>query len=142
MDKNLLVEYIPFDVSKKQITESIKENNGKIIVYVDKNDLMKVGVGGSLRLKSFINVKIKSINKSSSATFEGYDLKNALKSKYPIIHWLSYNNFCNVKILWDDATSIKCIGESGLESEKIDNLVQIAHGVKIGNNSNPIIYAK
>ena len=24
MDKNLLVEYIPFDVSKKQITESIK----------------------------------------------------------------------------------------------------------------------
>ena len=32
MDKNLLVEYIPFDVSKKQITESIKENNGKLIV--------------------------------------------------------------------------------------------------------------
>jgi len=27
-----LVEYIPFDVSKKQITESIKENNGKLIV--------------------------------------------------------------------------------------------------------------
>ncbi len=32
MDKNLLVEYIPFDVSKKQISESIKENNGKLIV--------------------------------------------------------------------------------------------------------------
>ena len=32
MDKNLLGEYIPVDVSKKQITESIKENNGKLIV--------------------------------------------------------------------------------------------------------------
>jgi len=103
----------------------IKENNGKIIVYVDKNDLMKVGVGGSLRLKGFINIQIKSINESSSANFEGYDLNNALKSKYPIIHWLPYNSFCNVKILWDDATSIKCIGESGLESEKIDNLIQM-----------------
>ena len=30
--KNLIVDYLPFEVKQEQITESIKENNGKLIV--------------------------------------------------------------------------------------------------------------
>jgi len=30
--KNLIVDYIPFSISKEQISESIKENNGKLVV--------------------------------------------------------------------------------------------------------------
>ena len=32
MNKELLVDYLPFEVKSKQITESLKENNGKLIV--------------------------------------------------------------------------------------------------------------
>ena len=32
MSKNLLVDYIPFEVSRKMINESIKENNGRLVV--------------------------------------------------------------------------------------------------------------
>ena len=32
MNKQLLVDYLPFEVSPVQITESIKENNGKLVV--------------------------------------------------------------------------------------------------------------
>ena len=30
--KNLIVDYIPFEISPEQINESMKENNGKLIV--------------------------------------------------------------------------------------------------------------
>ena len=30
--KQLLVDYIPFEISPEQVTESVKENNGKLIV--------------------------------------------------------------------------------------------------------------
>ena len=30
--RNLLVDYIPFELSAEQINESLKENNGKLIV--------------------------------------------------------------------------------------------------------------
>ena len=30
--KQLIVDYLPFEVKPEQITESIKENNGKLIV--------------------------------------------------------------------------------------------------------------
>ena len=30
--KNLIVDYIPFEVTPQQINESMKENNGKLIV--------------------------------------------------------------------------------------------------------------
>ncbi len=30
--KQLLVDYLPFEISPEQITESVKENNGKLIV--------------------------------------------------------------------------------------------------------------
>ena len=32
MSKELLVDYLPFDVKSEQITESLKENNGKLVV--------------------------------------------------------------------------------------------------------------
>ena len=32
MSKNLLVDYIPFEVSREQINESISENNGRLVV--------------------------------------------------------------------------------------------------------------
>ena len=32
MNKQLLVDYLPFEISPVQITESIKENNGKLVV--------------------------------------------------------------------------------------------------------------
>ena len=32
MNKKLLVDYIPFDISRKQINESISKNNGRLIV--------------------------------------------------------------------------------------------------------------
>ena len=32
MSKKLLVDYIPFEVSRQQINESISENNGRLIV--------------------------------------------------------------------------------------------------------------
>ena len=32
MNKELLVDYLPFEVKSEQITESLKENNGKLIV--------------------------------------------------------------------------------------------------------------
>ena len=30
--KDLIVDYIPFEVSPRQINESLKENNGKLVV--------------------------------------------------------------------------------------------------------------
>ena len=30
--KQLIVDYIPFDIPKHKITESMKENNGKLVV--------------------------------------------------------------------------------------------------------------
>ena len=32
MNRQLLVDYLPFEVSIQQINESLKENNGKLIV--------------------------------------------------------------------------------------------------------------
>ncbi len=32
MNRQLLVDYLPFEVSPAQITESMKENNGKLVV--------------------------------------------------------------------------------------------------------------
>ena len=30
--KNLIVDYIPFEISREQINESLKENDGKLVV--------------------------------------------------------------------------------------------------------------
>ena len=32
MNKQLIVDYLPFEVTPEQITESVKENNGKLVV--------------------------------------------------------------------------------------------------------------
>ena len=32
MDKKLLVDYLPFEINRERIDESIKENNGRLIV--------------------------------------------------------------------------------------------------------------
>ena len=32
MNRQLLVDYLPFEISTQQINESLKENNGKLIV--------------------------------------------------------------------------------------------------------------
>ena len=30
--KNLIVDYIPFEITRKQVNEAIKENDGKLVV--------------------------------------------------------------------------------------------------------------
>ena len=37
--KQLIVDYLPFQITPEQINESIKENNGKLIVKVFYKDL-------------------------------------------------------------------------------------------------------
>ena len=37
MSKQVIVDYIPFEVSPQQINESIKDNNGRLIVKVSKH---------------------------------------------------------------------------------------------------------
>ena len=32
MNKNLIVDYLPFEISRESITESLKENDGKLVV--------------------------------------------------------------------------------------------------------------
>ena len=40
--KQLIVDYIPFDIPKHKITESMKENNGKLVVkYMYQSEHMK-----------------------------------------------------------------------------------------------------
>ena len=33
MSKQLIVDYLPFEVTREQINESLKENNGRLIVH-------------------------------------------------------------------------------------------------------------
>ena len=33
MSKQLIVDYLPFEVTREQINESIKQNNGSLIVH-------------------------------------------------------------------------------------------------------------
>ena len=37
MNKQLLIDYLPFEVKPEQISESIKENDGKLIKKIETN---------------------------------------------------------------------------------------------------------
>ena len=45
MSKSLLVDYIPFEISRNQINESIKNNDGRLVVkayYKEQNQKTKM----------------------------------------------------------------------------------------------------
>ena len=63
--KQLIVDYIPFEVSPEQINESMKSNNGKLIVRGVLQSICRNFKNQNGRIQEkFYNVNLKSMMKT------------------------------------------------------------------------------
>jgi len=61
MNKQLLVDYIPFEVSPQQINESLTKNNGRLIVSgILQERMQKIKTGEYIR-ETYWSEKLKNI---------------------------------------------------------------------------------
>ncbi|MHA1294920.1 MAG: glutamate--tRNA ligase, partial [Promethearchaeota archaeon] len=105
---------IPTNPEKGTRKIKCEAENDVFKLFISYNDTRNLKVNDVIRLKDFMNIKIKDIDEGGeiSAIFHSKELDR----QYSIIQWVPQKNFVKVSILMPNGTISKGLGEINLKT--------------------------
>lgn len=123
---------MPLHPSNRDLGErTLTVSGNPVEVYVSSDDIDLMLKYGEVRLMEFINIKIKSIDKSSStiiAEYVGKDLEYARRKKLPIIQWVPSTSNVNLilkKPIGEKLLLVKGLAESYTKKLNKNTIIQL-----------------
>lgn len=106
-------------------TIEVNAKNGRIEVYIDERDAVKMSEGGVFRLKDLLNFEVKGKGGGGVVgVFHSLSVDEARARKAPIIHWVPSEGCLRVKVVKPDGEVVEGLGEPDCRRLTKDKIVQ------------------
>lgn len=111
------------DRGYREITLELKD--GKISVFIDMNDINQIKERGEFRLLAMGNFKLLSMGGDELyAKYIDNDVNRAKEEKMPFIHWISSEQYINLRIIYPEHIT-RGLGELGILDESVGKVIQL-----------------
>ncbi|MBS7287942.1 MAG: glutamate--tRNA ligase [Candidatus Freyarchaeota archaeon] len=106
-------------------TIEVNAKNGRIEVYVDERDAVRMSKGCVFRLKDLLNFEVKGEGEGGVVgVFHSLSVDDARARRAPIIHWVPSEGCLRVKVVKPDGEVVEGLGEPDCRRLAKDKIVQ------------------